>query len=532
MTEPTMNKTFPVTPAVTPRESLYDTFLRTGSLTELPLESHMESEEEGMSVLSGVSSKQAIYKKRAEQAELERQSLARKESVAVNRLRVLTVGVMLITALVICLGVYFYTRNDEKQDFEFVFESSAERVIESFHASVSRLVAGADTLSVAVTSYALDSGATWPMVTVPNFDLRGANIRIVTKSVACVFIPLIQEEDRPQWEEYVTQKIIQEKTQMKAFMAEKGSISQQDAAFGLETIPFQMPPPERFPLAGRNFSSSIDRMMGGPQPNGTGPYLAFYQTSPVLPAPALPNMNVLSLPTLVKAAQHVLETREAYLGPTHEPLAMFDMFLSQGQYRHDKNVFLGDAATPFLYPVFDTFAANKTLVGIVLTNIYWRLHFENILPPNAAGIIAVLSSTANQTFTYQLDGARVTYLGPGDLHDPKYDDDEKFHFTADITSHLKATAGPSTQAYTAVPMSETGVQYTLHVYPSQDMEDMYVTNDPIIFAAIVAAVFVLTSIIFLAYNMMVERRQKVVVDRAIKVSRTDQRYGSLTHCST
>ena len=96
MTEPTMNKAFPMTPAVAPRESLYDSFLRTGSLTNMkPMESLMESEvEEGASIVSGttVSSKDALYKKKLEQAELERQQLARKESQAVNWLRLLALS--------------------------------------------------------------------------------------------------------------------------------------------------------------------------------------------------------------------------------------------------------------------------------------------------------------------------------------------------------------------------------------------------------------------------------------------------------
>ncbi|CAB9501779.1 Receptor-type guanylate cyclase gcy [Seminavis robusta] len=461
----------------------------------------------------------ALAKKKTREADLERQRfVGSKETVAVAWLRVLTFGVLLVTALIVCLGVYFYTRNDEQQDFEYVFESSAERVIQSFHTSVARIMAGGDAMSVAITSYALDTGATFPFVTIPNFELRGANTRILTKSIASNFFPLIHDKDRPAWEDYVTRKITQDKIQFKSFMAENQYVAQQDKFFGLETVPFK--PPANTPLAGRNFSSQLGMLKGGVQPNGTGPYLAFYQTSPVLPAPALPNLNILTFPPLAAGVKHVLASNLAYLSKAVDPSPMFHMFLARGQYRHQKEAFLGDAATPFIYPVFDSFPnannnnnKNRTLVGVTLSNIYWRLHFENILPPNARGIVVVLSNNANQTFTYQINGADVDYLGKGDLHDAAYDD---YGVSADISQHLQSHASVVTQAYTAVPIAETGVQYQLHIYPSAEMAQQYISNEPILFGCVVALVFVFTSIVFLFYNHMVERRQRAVVDRAVK----------------
>jgi class 3 adenylate cyclase len=147
------------------------------------------------------------------------------------------------------------------------------------------------------------------------------------------------------------------------------------------------------------------------------------------------------------------------------------------------------------------------------TQIYWRLHLEQVLPPNAKGIIVVLENNVNQSFTYQLDGPDVTYLGEGDLHDEAFD---HMQVSADVSKFLSTYASPETEGFTAVPLTGEGVQYSLRVYPSQDMKDDFVTNEPVIFALIVAMVFVFTSVVFFVYNVLVERRQKVVMDRAVK----------------
>ena len=61
-------------------------------------------------------------------------------------------------------------------------------------------------------------------------------------------------------------------------------------------------------------------------------------------------------------------------------------------------------------------------------------------------------------------------------------------------------------------------QYTLRIFPSEDLESQYLTNRPALFAGVVAAVFVFTSMVFFVYNVLVERRQRVVVDRAVRSS--------------
>jgi hypothetical protein len=60
------------------------------------------------------------------------------------------------------------------------------------------------------------------------------------------------------------------------------------------------------------------------------------------------------------------------------------------------------------------------LVGILSLSIYWRDFIKNILPTGSDGILVVFENECNPTFTYQINGPTVAYLGAGDFHDAKY----------------------------------------------------------------------------------------------------------------
>ena len=96
------------------------------------------------------------------------------------------------------------------------------------------------------------------------------------------------------------------------------------------------------------------------------------------------------------------------------------------------------------------------------------------------------------------------YLGPGDHHETKYD-------SLGQSSELRDLDALRDRSYTGLPLSLGGCQYFLRVYPSSDMEDDYITSNPIIFTVAAVLIFVFTSVIFLFYDLLVERRQKKVM---------------------
>jgi hypothetical protein len=76
---------------------------------------------------------------------------------------------------------------------------------------------------------------------------------------------------------------------------------------------------------------------------------------------------------------------------------------------------------PFVYPVFDTInVSNRTVVGSLVSVLYWRIMLKNVLPVDAKGVIAVLKNTQGQVLVYRIVGANDEFLPDGDQHLAKY----------------------------------------------------------------------------------------------------------------
>jgi hypothetical protein len=196
--------------------------------------------------------------------------------------------------------------------------------------------------------------------------------------------------------------------------------------------------------------------------------------------------------------------------------------LAISQYRENVEDYIDGLSTFLAYPVFDKFGDDQQLAGVLATNIYWKILLSHLLPSSSRGIICVVENSFNQTFAYRIDGAEATYLGQGDPHDPKYDDLE---LSENVNAYLQMRATPQNRAYTTVPISDK-TQYKIRVYPSQDTEDQFVTNAPIIYTVVVICGFALASILFLLFSYVVERRQYImiakVVENAERVASTER----------
>ena len=184
-----------------------------------------------------------------------------------------------------------------------------------------------------------------------------------------------------------------------------------------------------------------------------------------------------------KVALSYLQTN--HLGSDTE--ALIQVFLTLNQYRHQIVDYNADPMTQVNYPVFDSFnPLEKKPVGVLMSAIFWRLLLLNILPENVQGVICVLKNSLGDAVTYQIDGRDAKYLGVGDLHDPRYN---HMGVSRDISEYIAERASVESNSYTTVELDRSYIQYQIYVYPSQTMEDTYITNDPVLYAIIVAFIF-------------------------------------------
>ena len=224
-----------------------------------------------------------------------------------------------------------------------------------------------------------------------------------------------------------------------------------------------------------------------------------------------------ALEALLKTKSPLVGASVDFSDPTDPVVAgrkdIFDLFLAQWgkEQGSSTNSFItqlayeNDPVADLYVPLFDDFSkADRRLVGVLTCVVYWRTYFVNIVAENAHGITVVLENTCNQIFSYQIDGSNVTFLGPGDLHDHQFENLE---------------VATSEEAFLQVQQEYRNVSgsclYSIRIYPSVDLQSTFVTERPVIYTVVLASIFLFTSCIFLLYDCIVERRNRLVVSSAI-----------------
>ena len=193
----------------------------------------------------------------------------------------------------------------------------------------------------------------------------------------------------------------------------------------------------------------------------------------------------------------------------------FDLILQSGQYRHRKERYRADPMSAMIYPVFDRFTQDRKVVGVLDTSVYWRFLMNEILPENIYGIVCVMENSLGQKHTFEIRGQNTFYVGQGDLHDTYYD---YLARSVDVVSYLRESAGPESRSFTAAGVNGQFLNYTLRIYPTDDFREIFVTGEAAWGSAGVAMVFAVAICIFLVYDCCVQRRQRIVLERAVRAT--------------
>lgn len=444
------------------------------------------------------------------------QQLAHKGHNVVKGLRVGLFASLLLATVLASVSIFLYTRDQEELAFEDAFADNSLKIVEAFKTTAERRLSAVASFGTTITSYTLAVNATWPFVTVPQFEARSSHILNLAEAIAIAFAPLVYPKDRETWEnDYVPSNIgwIEESFQYQENVlkgASEGTSAINDAAVVDEEASSNngnAPPPtyEGMPDFSAGYSKQI--FTTGFTPLGElGPlisegdvFLPWWQRAPSSRSEGAGfiNIDLVDDPSFGGDLVQVLKRRRAALGR-----------MSFGGYTDDVNA----PISGFYYPIIDgmdMYDPTANLVGATATLVYWDTYFANILPQNANGIIAVLSNTCNQTVTFQIDGPTVTVLGQGDLHDTKYDD-----FRQDVSFSSTINERSASRSYLGFPLDEEGCQYTLSVYASEEFEDIYVSSMPIIYMVGTVFIFFLTSGLFILYDRLVTNRQQAILRQA------------------
>lgn len=252
---------------------------------------------------------------------------------------------------------------------------------------------------------------------------------------------------------------------------------------------------------------------------GPGPYFPVWQTSPVVDGGAMVNENVLrgagsAGATIAYDTDQVVISEFITAPPgdiNHEnPLTSF-FALTLSVKAGEAVEYSGDPISRVYFPIFDGFDDGRNHVAIMVAYIRWASFFEHILPENVEGVTLVLSDSCGGTYTFEVAGSEVKFIGEGDLHDRSFGLMERsanFDNVANIEDGTKY----------GIPLENDFCKTELRVYASDWFEGYHHDKSPIILAWSVAGVFFFAILVFLLYDYLVERRQTLVLRQAIQSS--------------
>lgn len=158
-------------------------------------------------------------------------------------------------------------------------------------------------------------------------------------------------------------------------------------------------------------------------------------------------------------------------------------------------------------PVFDSFdKETRKDVATIIAIMSLDTFLVNSLPEGVNGIYLVIENTCDQQYTYRLDGNKVKYLGQGDLSPKNYDKD--LHRELDFDEVYKNLD---------LQKSTPGAcLYSYHLTPSDDFDAVFETNLPLVFALVVAGIFLVMGTTFFVYDAFVRRRNAKVMGAAMR----------------
>eukprot|EP00804_Cyclotella_cryptica_P017565 CCRYP_006740-RA/>CCRYP_006740-RA protein AED:0.07 eAED:0.07 QI:230/0.5/0.33/1/0.5/0.33/3/959/627 len=401
----------------------------------------------------------------------------KKEDRRVCVLRSAMIATLLSATVVVATLTFVFVHNGETQTFHNQYQDSVAKVAEAFQHGLDTKRNVAQTFSAIYTSRygnAAQNPPLWPNATMPDFQQQAAAQLRLSDARALSFNPIITEGvDRLSWQEHAT-----------------------ESAWILGAPNLVEPAPNTTWPDNRTVAFGIYARDAGTKEVISDPG---YSPLSVFPAVMVPVWQIAPIETNEKAVMFNLHSEPNRMRALDDMLS-FNVVTLTAILQLVQDVELRPSAILF-YPVFDAFndtvdPMEKKVVGSISVVFSWDDLLRSILPNYIKGMICVLKSSIGQMYSYRMSGDRVTLLGEGDLHDPKFTDMGRT-FQANLAQTDEATG-----------VVDYLITYSLSIYPSQEFENQYITNRAAIYTAGVVLIFMCTAGLFLLYDYLVENRQQ------------------------
>lgn len=415
----------------------------------------------------------------------------------------LVAAILVSSTCVLGYFTYTYTNGEQEQDFKSQFDNYAEEIVDQSLTNVINTCLLMASFSKTVTSLALFANGTWPMLSLPHFETRASDFLLISKAKQVGLAPLVSDENREDWEKYTVanQDWIQEGLDFQYMVASTASFELWNEDVDDATSLASEIKMESSTVLGqaRPIQETIWRnAFQTNQPiveKSKGPHLPIWQMYPSPRSSLVVNFNLLSTPELEELTQVAIRDRHAVLSGIVDNPVLLGTSTTLDVMVNPRSV--------VLQPVFDSFEDDASVVAFLVVTLTWDVVLQDVVHEGAQPLVCVLRNACGQVYSYEVVGHEVNFLGEGDYHSKIYD-------SMGVTSDFAVTTDAS--------LLTSLCNFTMHIYPTKTMEDNSNTNMPVYITLAVISMFAFTTLIFLLYDLLVQRQQSTLAATAMKTT--------------
>lgn len=416
---------------------------------------------------------------------------AREDVKLMNVVRVIVILVLLTIAFVSAETVFVIATIAEQDEFRAGYNDATEKLTEGFLADMHNKLLTAASFSTELISGAKDSN--WPNVSYQDFELRSSATLRLSKSSVLSFSPIVLADKREAWESYTASVYASTVEEQRMLTGNGPSHISANFTSGVTYFP-----------STRVVSEGIYRFAGPSavtQAQSDRVTFPFWQM-----APSFGNSSTGLIGTLFDQASNLVREQ-----------AVERMILNRGPvtsaflYQDSNGTDYANYTIPrsfISYPIYQNLSLSSDIVASLNMEFRWEAVLSGILVDYGQPLTVVVQNACGGAFTYNVTGLKATFAGKGALYQKDVDG-----YTPMNSSYAGFAAVFA--AHGGAPIaSESACFYKLNVYATKDFKKSYLGTSPQIYKGIVLVVFLAMVVMFIAYDCLIEKRQKNVVQAA------------------
>jgi hypothetical protein len=452
--------------------------------------------------------------------------------------------ILTLVAVGVSVLVYFITKKTYNEEMYSEYDAASSRLLDAFDAIRTDRIATLASLAIAAIAHGVDHSRDWPFVSLSSYQQRAFVAKLNSGALQVSIVPFVPEDNRSAWEEYIVSDeaevdwiersiVYQEEVGADQYIKDYGNSFRNDSKHSIKGWSGQTVDAPAVPLT-----------KGGEQG-----YLPYWEMSPFLSFDEV-NIDMLQDNTGGYGIDCLDEGAIVIGNMTSQPPGGIDSpYRTTSAYAQLLSIeagsevaYQGDPMSYVFIPIFDSFDENRKAKALLVGLFNWGIIFRDLLPKGITGIDIVIENDCGGVFTYRLmnnDGnGNVLPLGPGvciskcclffdcsqyspdltsffttliqDLHDANFDD-----WGLQTSVLQSGITADGTQG--GLPFAQNGsCVYHMSIYPSVIFVQNYYSPIPAVLVAVVAFVFVFAIFLFLFYDRLVERRQTLVLQKAVQ----------------